>query len=72
MSWIREADPSSGTGATGQLSPASVISVMSINPKAMKAVSDLNQALSFGASALTRVQEEAIATAVSVINKCRY
>ena len=69
MSWIREADPSSGTGAS---TPAAVINVMSINPKAMKAVADMNQALSFGASALTRVQEEAIATAVSVINKCRY
>ena len=65
-SWISEAESSGGT------SPAAVISVMSINPKAMNAVADMNQALSFGASALTRVQEEAIATAVSVINKCRY
>ena len=67
MSWIREAGPSDGTST-----PAAVINVMSINPKAMQAVADMNQALSFGSSALTRVQEEAIATAVSVINKCRY
>ncbi len=74
MSWIREAGPSDGdgAGAASQSKPPPVISVMSINPTAMKAVADLGQALTFGASALTRVQEEAIATAVSVINKCRY
>lgn len=62
MSWIREADVNFGN----------VIKVMSINPQAMEAVQNLNQALSFGSSALTRVQEEAIATAVSVANKCRF
>ena len=62
MSWIRQE-------AVG-MSP--VIDVMSINPKAMEAVKNLNQAITFGASALTRVQEEAIATAVSVVNRCRY
>ena len=62
MSWIKEAD----------VSISSVIKVMSINPKAMEAVSNLNQAVTFGSSALTRVQEEAIATAVSVTNKCRF
>ena len=45
---------------------------MSINPKAMQAVSDFNNAITFGASALTRTQEEAIATAVSVQNECRF
>ena len=63
MSWIREVE---------ELSLASVIKVMSINPKAMEAVESLNQALTFGVSSLTVVQEEAIATAVSVVNKCRY
>ncbi len=62
MSWIKEAD----------INLSNVIKVMSINPKAMDAVSNLNQAVTFGSSALTRVQEEAIATAVSVTNKCRY
>lgn len=62
MSWIQEAD----------VNLSNVIKVMSINPKAMDAVSNLNQAVTFGSSALTRVQEEAIATAVSVTNKCRY
>ena len=64
MSWIREAEE--------RLHWANVINVMSINPKAMKAVNDLNNAITFGASALSRTQEEAIATAVSVQNECRF
>ncbi len=62
MSWIREED----------VSASPVIKVMSIYPKTMEAVWEMNQAITFGASALTRVQEEAIATTVSVVNKCRY
>ena len=62
MSWIKEAD----------VNLSNVIKVMSINPQAMEAVSNMNQAVTFGSSALTRVQEEAIATAVSVTNKCRF
>jgi alkylhydroperoxidase family enzyme len=64
MSWIREAEE--------RLHWANVINVMSINPAAMKAVNDLNNAITFGASALTRTQEEAIATAVSAQNECRF
>ena len=64
MSWIREAEE--------RLHWANVINVMSINPAAMKAVNDLNDAITFGASALTRTQEEAIATAVSAQNECRF
>ncbi len=64
MSWIREADE--------PLHSANVINVMSINPSAMKAVNDLNNSITFGSSALTRTQEEAIATAVSVQNQCRF
>ena len=62
MTWIRTED----VGMPG------IISSMSINPGMMQAVRDLNQAVSFGSSALTRVQEESIAVAVSVINRCRY
>ncbi len=62
MSWIEEAKV--------DLSP--VISVMSINNKAMEAVQNLNANITFGASALTRVQEEAISAAVSATNRCRY
>ena len=64
LSWIREAEE--------RLHWANVINVMSINPKAMKAVNDMNNAITFGSSALSRTQEEAIATAVSVQNECRF
>ena len=62
MSWIREED----------IQVANVIKVVSILPKAMEAVLGMNRGITFGSSTLTRVQEEAIATAVSVANKCRY
>lgn len=62
MSWIREED----------LKMANIIKVMSIIPKAMNAVQELNSAITFGGSTLTRVQEEAIATTVSVVNRCRF
>ena len=61
MSWIREADD--------QKPP--IIRVMSINQAAMDAVSANNANITFGASALTRVQEEAIAAAVSAAQLCR-
>lgn len=51
---------------------ANVIKIMSLRPKAMQAVMDVNQAVTFGGSALTRTQEEAIATTVGVVNKCRF
>ncbi|MCZ6789190.1 MAG: hypothetical protein O7D33_04515 [Chloroflexi bacterium] len=65
MSWIRE----DHTNIKG-LSP--VMTVVSINPKVLEALRAWNQSISFGSSALTRTQEEAIAATVSVINKCRY
>ena len=63
MSWIREET---------NKDLANFVKAMSINPTAMQAIDLLGEAVSFGASTLTRVQEEAIATTVSVINKCRY
>lgn len=65
MSWIEQDEE-----ATKNLPP--VISVISINKQAMEAVRNLNANITFGASALTRMQEEAIATAVSATNRCRY
>ena len=62
MPWIREEN----------VDRSNITTVMSINPKAREAVSNLSRAVTFGGSALTRVQEECIATAVSVVNKCRY
>ena len=62
MAWIR----------TEEVGVPGIIGVMSINQAMMEAVRNLNQSVTFGSSALTRVQEESIATSVSVINKCRY
>ena len=62
MSWIEE--------ARNDLPP--VISVMSINQRAMEAVQGMNAGVTFGSSALTRVQEECIAAAVSTTNHCRF
>ena len=60
--------PRSGGG--GRMAP--IMSVMSLNPRALKGVRDMNSAITFGASVLTRVQEEAIATTVAQANSCRY
>jgi len=54
----------------GRMGP--IMSVMSLNPRALKGVRDMNGAITFGASVLTRVQEESIATTVASVNKCRY
>jgi alkylhydroperoxidase family enzyme len=62
MSWIREEN----------VGVPNIIKVMSINAKAMEAVGAMNHDITFGSSALTRVQEEAIATTVSAANNCRY
>ena len=72
MSWIREADPESLPEDIRPSARANVIRVLSINPTALAAVVAMNQGITFGASALSRVEEEAIATAVSVVNKCQY
>ena len=60
----------SAGGGGGRLGP--IMSVMSLNPRALKGVRDMNSAITFGASVLTRVQEEAIATTVASANHCRY
>ena len=56
MSWIKE-DPK-------YADLANVIKCMSINEEAMHSVWDMGHKISFGSSALTRSQEEVIATVV--------
>ncbi len=63
MAWIREAETSEVFNVTR---------VMSIDPRAMNAVTHMGRAIDKGASTLTRSQEESIAAVVSVINRCRY
>lgn len=50
----------------------SILTVASLLPKANEAVYNITRATGYGASPLTRVQEEAIGVAVSVVNRCRY
>ena len=49
-----------------------IFQAMSIKPDALDVVKRLNEVLSFGNSGLSRIQEEGIATVVSVANRCRY
>ena len=49
-----------------------IFQVLSLNSRALEDVKRLNETLAFGGSALTRTQEEAIATVVSAANQCRY
>ena len=61
-----------GPGAPRGGRIVNIMSCMSINARALQAVRNMNANITFGASALTRVQEEAISTTVSVANHCRY
>lgn len=63
MSWVKEADLTD--------LPA-IFKAVSLNSQAMELVEQLNEGLAFGSSVLTRAQEEAIATVVSVANRCQY
>ena len=49
-----------------------IFQTISANPEALEAVKQLNETICFGNSAISRAQEEAIATVVSVANQCRY
>ena len=81
MAWIKTIDESEAKGIIkqvydalkeklGRVSP--MVQAMSLKPQAMRAVSQLISAIHFGASSLTRTQENLIAIVVSSINKCRY
>ena len=63
MSWIQEADLPDLPG---------VFRALSLDSQALGAVEQMNEDLAFGSSNLNRVQEEAIATVVSVANRYRY
>ena len=63
MSWIEEAE---------EPDIPAIFRAISIKPQALEVVERLNEVLSFGNSGLSRTQEEAIATVVSVANRCRY
>lgn len=49
-----------------------VLAVMKPSPKALRAVMQLNNAVTFGGSRLGRAREELIATSTSALNDCFY
>ncbi len=49
-----------------------VVHIMSLNPRVLKASMDHYRAIMFGASPLSRVQRELLATVVSAELECRY
>lgn len=65
MPWIEEAQP-------GDEDLPPIFQVLSLNSRALEDVKRLNETLAFGGSALTRIQEDAIATVVGAANQCRY
>ena len=82
MSFIAEVEPGLAEGllektygkmtATRNARPSQVMSVMSLNPPAMKAVFDLTYAVAHGGSTLGRRREEMLATMISRLNGCRF
>ena len=64
MAWIKEDE------SYAEL--PNVIKCMSINPEVMNSVIEMGHNIGFGSSALSRAQEEIIATVVSAINNCEY
>jgi alkylhydroperoxidase family enzyme len=68
----KQADEQPGRTRSGGGRLGPIMSVMSLNPRALQGVRNMNSAITFGSSALTRVQEEAIATTVATANECRY
>ena len=65
MPWIDEIP-------SGEEDLPAIFQVLSLRPQALEQVKQLNETLAFGSSALSRVQEEAIATVVAAANRCRY
>ena len=49
-----------------------VIAPMKHNPRALRAVMQMNSAVTFGGSSLGRMREELVATTVSALNDCFY
>ncbi len=45
---------------------------VSLNPEAVVAIKQLNQAVTFGASTLGTRREEMLATQISLLNECDY
>jgi len=51
---------------------SNIMSVQSLNPRAMKSHMDLYMAMMFGSSGISREERELLATAISIKNGCEY
>lgn len=78
MSWLKLPDPNSipelkratKKWADQAVAVPSVIAPLMLRPKSLRAIMQMNYAVTFGGSGLGRKREEMIATAVSAINDC--
>ena len=80
MSWLKLPDDQANPALARLTQPyrndgrptPSVIAAMKHNPAAMRAVLQMNAAVTFGGSTLGQYREELIASVVSGLNECFY
>ena len=81
MAWIATIEPQDATGSLrAEYDKAerragrvfNILKVQSLNPGALRASMDLYLVAMFGASGLSRVEREMLATVVSWANRCFY
>jgi len=81
MAWIKTISEREATGtlketyeSMHQRSPAvpNIMQSLSLKPEMLSAVARLFRTGTFGASDLSRLREEMIATVVSALNRCHY
>ncbi|MEK6597151.1 MAG: carboxymuconolactone decarboxylase family protein [Gemmatimonadota bacterium] len=81
MAWIRLTEPAEATGLLKREYDAAIqragriwniLSLMSLNPKVLRASMDFYGAIMHGPSPLSRAQREMLATVVSRTVGCRY
>ena len=79
--WIETVSPDAATGAVKHEYDAAIkragriwniVRAMSPNPSAMRASITFYTSIMFGASGLSRVRREALATITSQANRCHY
>jgi hypothetical protein len=81
MAWIKTVSEQEATGTLKQMYESfrqrfpvvpNIMQSLSLKPDVLSAISRLFMSGTFGASNLSRVQEEMIATVVSALNRCHY
>ena len=79
--WIRTVDVDAATGRLKKIYDAalkragyvaSIVRVMSLNPRVLQSSLRMYLDVMMGPSPLTRTQRELLATSVSVFNECEY